>query len=670
MLKALVRITSFGIAIFLSTLSGIVITTEEGAFPWKTEFIASLDFTHSQVSKDQAIAEFGSLADRTGLRIAKVVPDPNDFFNSRSLYVFGSAGPSEPQDIDWFKPGMRGQLHPARDLGAAALNGPHVYSGSPEAIAEFIAWVDAHGIDRNVMPKKTSDILAQALLETGAWLTFLTCVILAGTMVVAWYVLRAKARALKVLNGTRTARIVAEDLVSLVSSFAGPAIAAVLVSIVSVAIQGKATHLADFLAVLGLFLAAAVGGMMLCALVIGSMTWPSVDGIASRQPPERHFRASSEVLKAATLVLVAVMLPVLGASIAEATNLSNQNAKWQVLKDNVSLRFGLGGMTPDEFGRTYDKPLRDMVAAASEAGNLSFSYALAPRSGTDPERRNRAEVGGFDCIVLVNSDYLRRISPLVGSDATGANALGSAGERVDFESLPEEVRMAWGEQFSLWNRAGINLNGAAESLTYYRYVGREPFPALPPGPGEMAHFRNPLIVVADNPADAFTDDNIEAFLSSGNLTFTDAGWVGDYLQSSPLIAVVLSVDRISDAALYNSQLQNQSAGLKTLSFALVLLALTMSIAVSAMVYAISRSKRLFAQRTAGWPWLQSLARRIAWEAALSAALAIAMFFALGGGKRPEVLWTLAGIPLYLAMSIALHLVFARGVFVKVLARRA
>ncbi|MDQ4503849.1 hypothetical protein [Sinomonas sp. ASV322] len=670
MLKALVRITSFGIVIFLSLLAGIVITTEESAFPWRSDYTASLDFTHSKISKDQVVAELGSLADRTGLRIAKVVADPSDFFNSRSLYVFGSSGPSEPQDIDWFKPGMHGELRSARDLGAASLNGPYVYSGAREAVAELVLWVDAHGIDRNVMPKKASDILVQSLVGTGAWLAFLTCVILAGTMVVTWYVLRAKARALKVLNGAPTPRIVLEDLLSVVSSFAGPALVGVVVAVVAVALQGKASHLAEFLSVLGLLLAATVAGMLACALVIGAMTWPSVDGIASREPPERHFRASSEVLKAATLVLVAVMLPVVGASIAEATNLSNQNAKWHVLKDNVALRLSGSGGTPEEFSRTYDGPLRDMVAAASHAGKLTFSYALAPRSGSDPSRRNRAEVGEFDCIVLVNPDYLQKISPLIGSNATDTDALGSAGEKVDYESLPEEVRATWGDQFSLWNRSGRKLGGIGENLTYYRYAGAEPFPAMPPGPGEMAYFSNPLIVVVTRPAEALKDSTIGALLSSGNLSFTDAAWVRDYLESSPLEPAVLSVDRISDAALYNSQLQNQSAGLKTLSFALVLLALTMSIAVSAMIYAISRAKRLFAQRAAGWPWLKSLASRIVWEAALATALGIALFAVLGGGRRPEVLWTLAEIPLYLAISVALHLTSVKSVFAKTLARKA
>ncbi|MCH6470444.1 hypothetical protein [Sinomonas terrae] len=528
--------------------------------------------------------------------------------------------------------------------------------------------MDAHGVGRNVIAKDQVEILGQALAETGAWLTFLTCVLLLAATVITWYVLRARARALKVLNGAPIPRIVLADLASLVMSFAPPALLGVAVSVAVIVIQGKASHLPEFLLTLGALLTTAVAGMMMSALGVGSMTWPSVDGIASREPPERQFRSGGEALKAATLVLVAVILPVLGASIAQAGNLSNQQAKWQVLKDNVALRLS-GAGSEEEFAR-YERPLRDMVASASGAGKLTFSYAFAPRDNDRPERVDRKDLGEFDGVVLVNPDYLRRISPLIGSDASDAQLLGTVGERLGYETLPQSVQESWSEQFRVMNRAGRSLEGLTEGLRYYRYTGQEDFPAQIPVPGEIAQFRNPLIIVADQPAEAFTDGNIDAFLSSGNITFTDSAWVRDYLQSSPLSVAVLSVDRIADAALYNSQLQNQSAGLKTLSFVLVLLALTMSIAVSAMVYAISRNKRLFVQRTVGWPRLKSLARRLAWEAALAATVAVGMFFALGGAKRPEVLWTLTGIPLYLAISAALHVVFAKSVFSKTLARRA
>lgn len=667
MLKSLVKLTSFGIAIFLSILAGIVLTTTDDTFPKGADFKVSLDFTKSQVSKDQAIADLDSLADASGLKLAKVVADPNDFFNSRSLFAFGKDAAKETSEIDWFKPGMTGRLVSSRDLGSASLNGPYVYSGTSSAVDQFVGWVDSHGIARTIVSKNQASIIGQALVESGAWLTFLTCVVLSLTTVISWYVLRARARALKVLNGATTARIAFNDLLSLLVSFCGPALVGLAAAAAVVAAQGKASRLPEFLLTAGGFIAAAAAGMLLCALVVGFITWPTVDGIASRRPPESHFRWASEVLKATTLILVAVMLPVLGTSIGQATDLSNQSAKWQVLKNHVALRISV--QSEAEFV-SRQSALREMSTSASRAGKLTLSYAFAPRMHDQPSQQTRPDTGEFDGIVLVNPDYLRAISPLIAAgEASSDPLLQRVRERVSYDALPNGIKEFWEQQFPLLSSSGMGMQGN-ENLQYYRYTGQQLFPALPPVIGEMAEFRNPLIIVAESPELTFNDATIAAFLSSGNIIFNDSAWVGEYLQTSSLTTAVLSVDRIADAALYNSQLQNQSAGLKALSFALVLLALTISIAVSALVYAISRSKRLFVERTAGWTWGKSLAQRTASEAGLACALTMSMFLALGGTTRPEVLWAFIGIPLYLAISSALHITFAKHVFKTTLARKA
>lgn len=108
--------------------------------------------------------------------------------------------------------------------------------------------------------------------------------------------------------------------------------------------------------------------------------------------------------------------------------------------------------------------------------------------------------------------------------------------------------------------------------------------------------------------------------------------------------------------------------MKTLCFTLVLLALTMSTAVSALVYALSKARRIFVQRTAGWAWLKSLARRLAWEGLLAGALTATMFFVLGAGARADVWWALVAVPLYAVISVVLHVVSAKGVFARLLAR--
>lgn len=666
MLKFLVRITSLCIAVFLSVLAGIYISTSEEAFPHGSEFTASLDFSQIQLPKEQVISDLGSLADDSGLHLAKVVADPDDFYSSRSLYVFGREAPLAPQELDWFKPGMHGQLRSAEDIGTASLSGPYVYSGPPSATTQLTQWIDSHGVKRVITAKSTSTVLQQALVTTGAWLTFLTCLVLLVTLVISWYVLRARARSLKVLCGAPARKIVLEDLISLLRVVAIPALVGLIAALGAAAVQGNASYLLPLALTSAVFIAYALAATMVCALLVSAMTWPSVKGIASRQPPERHFQRISELLKAATLVLVTVTLPVVGASIAEATNLSNQNAEWEVLKSNVSIR--IATRSDAEFERRQ-ADMQTMAAAASKSGNLTFSYALKPDRLIRQDETGSADLGGYDGVVLANMNYLRAISPLIGTSPSAIDPLGSGGETTSQNQLPATLDDYLNRQFPLWNRSGMNLNGL-EKLKLYRYTGTNEFPALAPVAGEMAHFSNPLVVLIDDPAQTFNDGTTAAFLSSGNLTFSDAGWARSYLSAAPLGDVVLSVDRISDAALFNSQLQNQSAGMKTLSFTLVLLALVMSTAVSALVYALSKARRLFVQRTAGWTWVKSLANRFAWEGGLALVLAVAMFFALGAGARPDVWWALAAVPLYAFISILLHLTSVRAVFFKLLARAA
>jgi hypothetical protein len=667
MLKLLVRITSLGIAVFLSVLAGIYISTAEEAFPRGSEFTASLDFSQVQMPKAHVISELDSLADATGLHLAKVVADPEDFFNSRSLYAFGKEAPLTAQELEWFKPGMHGQLRSAHELGTASLSGPYVYSGSESATLHLTQWLDTHLVKRNISAKDTVGVLQQALLGTGAWLTFLTCLVLLITLVIAWYVLRAKARTLKVLCGTPASKIVLEDLLSLFRVVAIPAVVGVLVALVVLTAQGKASYLTSFTLTSAAFLSCALAMMVLCALLVSALTWPSVDGIASRQPPERHFQRISELLKAATLVLVTVTLPVVGASIAEATNLSNQGAQWEVLKDQVSLRVGV--RSDAEF-QSRQAELHNLADAASSTGKLTLSYAIKPEYLVRQDETGSADLGGYDGVVIANPNYLKAISPLIASDPSTGDPLGAQGTKVSFDELPATLKDYLTRQFPLWNRAGDNLNGLDQSLQNYRYTGQQEFPALAPVLGEMTHFRNPLVIVVADPAKTFNNSTIGGFLTTANLTFNDAGWVRDYLAGHSLGSVVLSVDRISDAALYNSQLQNQSAGMKTLSFTLVLLALTMSTAVSALVYALSKARRIFVQRTSGWTWLKSLTRRVAWEGALALVLAVAMYFTLGAGARPDVWWALIAVPLYVLISLTMHISSARGVFRRLLSRAA
>jgi len=313
----------------------------------------------------------------------------------------------------------------------------------------------------------------------------------------------------------------------------------------------------------------------------------------------------------------------------------------------------------------FDSQITNMdslVQAADHTGVLTFSYAL--NTGNNPQ----LESAGYDGVVMVNRSYLKAVAPFMRFSVSLDRPLGAQGKVISHDQLSPALTKALSDSFELWNRAGRNLDGFDQNFTTYRYTGAKAFPGLAPVQGEMENFRNPLIVVIESPSSTFDRDFLSSTLSSGNLIFSNSGWLRTYLSGSPLGGSVLSIDRVSDSGLYNSQQQNQTASVKILSYALVILALVASIAVSAWIYALGRGRRLFAQRTSGWTWTRVLSGRMVWESTLAIAITVLILAGSQGSSDPGKWWVLVAVPLYVAISAGLHLVAVRRMFAHRLAR--
>jgi hypothetical protein len=655
----LIRLVAFGITIFLAVLSGLFLSSQESGFPLDSDFTALVDFSASTVPKEQVISDLNGVVDSSGLMLAKVVADPENFLTSQSMYVFGSGVAREPEDITWFRAGMRGELRAASDLGDAALNGTYVFAGSTVAVDELSEWMANSGVQADVQRRTSSSVLSNALFNTGAWLPFLTCIVLLVSLTVSWYVLRARARTLKILNGARSPKILIDDYLSLLRVSCLPVLAGIIVAFAFVGLSGKGAFLFPFGITTLAFLSFALAVMTISAVLISVLTWPTVAGIASRLAPERHFRLVGEVLKAATLVLVALSLPAAGSAIAVATNLSDQGTRWDALSGLVSVRIGTANPTEFDSQMTH---MDALVQAADRAGVLTFSYAIS--GSRDPE----LEKGGFDGLVMVNREYLEKIAPLMGLTVTPDRPLGDQGRSIPHSELSPGLEESLSNSFELWNRAGRSQDGFEENFATYAYLGPKSFPGLVPSIGEMENFQRPLIAVIESPSSTFDSSFLSSTLSSGNQTFSDSEWLRNYLAQSPFNDYVLSIDRVSDSGLFMSQQENQTASVRILSYSLVMLALLASIAVSAWIYALARSRRLFAQRTSGWRWTRALISRMLWEATLASAVTILVLAGELSSPGPEKWWILAAIPLYLAISAGVHLIAVRKAFELRLAR--
>lgn len=638
MLAIIVRSTALGVALFIALLAGLFVIAEEEAFPAGAGYAVSLDFSDSTLTKGQAIAALGALSDRTGLVLTKVVADPDDFYSGRSLYVFGSAAPARPREWDWFTPGRHGELRSALDLGTASLDGQYALVGTPADRLALEHELDDAGVHHAISPRTDGAVLGYALFNTGAWLPFATCLLLVLSLGTTWYVLRMRARTLKVLAGSRTRAILAEDLVSLLRVTVPSFLAGGLLAVGVLAVRGDAAHIPRYAAVLAVGLGGAVVALSAGAILVGVLTWPSVQTIAVRVPPERHFRLLSEAIKVVCVILLGATAPVAAGSIASASEASAHGAQWALLGHELTVR-----ISTDH--REFEGRVDDMAALAAAADDdraLMFSYAIDLTGGQEPAGT------GYDAVVLANPRYL---------DAVGAGAL----RRASVADLPPPLADYLRASFPLWARD--SASGIDERLALYTTEGGA-VAGLLPIRGEMRDFAHPLVVVVDRPSEVFDDDFLASTLSTGNLLF-DSGWLSAHVAKAPVADLVLSLDRAADAGLAEAQSEAQTALTQGFSLALEVLALVMAVAVGAWIHAIGNARRLFVSRTAGVAWPTVLRRRLVVEGTLAVVLG-AIIAAIGG------VWWLAVFvaPAYFALSCALHVNAARAIFGKVLSRTA
>lgn len=678
MLKLLIRIAAFGIVLFLAALSALFLAADEDDFPQGTDHTARLDFVSSPLSKSEVISQLNALASESNLRLERVIAGPENFLTTRSVYVFGSAAPSVPEAMSWFRPGINGERRAATELGDVTMDGAYVFAGSHDARATFERWLVDSRVQATIGVKSTVVTLQYTLLTSGAWLPAATCLVLLVGLIVSWYVLRARGRVVRMLCGAPSWRIVIEDFVSLCRIAAPPVLAALVLSFGVLGVSGRAGFARDFGVVIVGLIGCVVVSMLCTALLISMLAWPSVNGIAMRRAPERHFRLISEALKVGTLVIIAVSLPAIGAGVTSALHLSEEGARWAALDDQVSVRIRAGsphgsassGPVDGRAGPGSRNPLDEMdplISAAQQAGKLTFSYGESSQDRRLVTGDGANGFGVYDGYVILNPSYLKALAPLLGFTPDTDQPIGRLGERMSFDELPPALGNYFRDSYPLWNRAGRTLDGFSERFEFFRYAGARPFPGLHPA-RTMETLRNPVIVVVDDPSITFTPQFLGSTLSSGNAMFNDADWLRDTLATSPLGANVLSIDRVSDSGLYSSQQAHQTASVRAMSYSLVLVALIASIAASAWIHVLAHARRVFVQRTAGWTWCRILCGRLVWEAGLAATVVGIILLTNHARANDGMWWVLLALPLYVAVSIGMHLNAARRVFAARVAR--
>ncbi|SDX55981.1 hypothetical protein SAMN04487917_102631 [Arthrobacter sp. yr096] len=652
MLKVLVRCAAVAITALIALVVGIYSAAADLDGLPDSDYVASVRFDGSPLSRGQIINKLDTYADATGMGIVRVASAPDDFLNKRVAFFFGSEE-IKNAEIDWFSPTMSGSMSKSGDLGITSLNGVYGLSGSEMQAASFRDWLSSELKADAVLTKKTAvGLLSYALLTVGAWVPVSAAILLLGGTILSWYVLRARGRELRIMAGMRLSHVVFADLRSLFAALAVPVLGTYAAAVAVVVTAGFG-RLGYFIFTLLLFIGVLTIFTVLAALLLGLLTLPAVRDIAARRPSERGSWAISELLKVAAVMIVAAILPTVSGIVSNASAASSQGGIWGSMGDGVALRIA------NRLGQAEEAALagltRDMVG--NDAAMFSMSLSSTTVDLVDEAADADLKAMGYDGVVLADLRYLDTVNGTSGASWGPITAVQS------IDDLPESVQSKLVPTLRLWttNRQGPDVH-------VYENTSDVDIVVSGSMAGTLDKSRHPLILAVKD-VSQFDNFFLASAVSRGNVVFTDPDRVAQLVNERDMAAGILSIDRIADLGLYDAQSKQRNAQLGASAIALAVLALVMCVAVTAWIFALLRRRRWFVQRTAGKSWNAILLPRLLWESIAATLFGVVMALAFVA-LDPSSIWISGFAPVfYFAITWCIHHWAATTAFRTALARR-
>lgn len=652
MLKILVRCAAVAITALIALVAGVYSAAADLDGLPGSDYVASVRFDGSPLSRDQIINHLDTYVDTRGVGVVRVASAPDDFLNKRVAFAFGS-GEFENTSIEWFSPTMSGSMRSSRDLGITSLNGVYGFSGTDSQAASFRNWMGSELKADAVLTKKTSvGLLSYALLTVGAWVPMSAAILLLGATILSWYVLRARGREVRIVAGMRLSHVVFADLRSLLGALALPALGTYSIAVVVVLSAGFG-RMGFYISTLALFTVALAGFAVVVAVLLAMITLPAVRDIAVRRPPERGSWVISEVLKVAAVIIVAAILPTVSGIVSNASAANSQGATWAAMGDSVTIRIASRPDAVEE--ASFAGLTRDMAGT----GSAMFSMSLSSNTVNliDDAAAADLEALGFDSIVLTDQQYLEKVN------GTGDASWGPVTAVRSMEDLPQTVKGDLIPSLKLWT-----TDRQEPEVQIFGNTSEVPIVVSGSMAGTLDSNRHPLILVVRDAA-KFDNFFLASAVSRGNVVFTNPARLAELVKERDLADGVLSIDRIADLGLYDAQSKQRNAQLGASAVALALLALIVCVAVTAWIFALLRRRRWFVQRTAGNSWGAILMPRLWWELVTASVFGavMAMSFAV---LDPSSVWISGFAPLaYFATTWLIHQWAASTTFRTTLARR-
>jgi hypothetical protein len=518
---------------------------------------------------------------------------------------------------------MSGVVRPWTELDNTSLNG--VYSwvegdDTEQAFRELVSTKFQGEV--TIGAKTTLTLLSYTFLAVSAWVPFLAALLLLVTTTIAWYAIRARRREIGLLNGVRRAELAAGDLRSFISALAWPAIATSVLLFCGAALAGFG-RLPCFAAAISMGLIGALIMSLAVAAIIASITNPSVSAIASRDPAGAHLWGVSAAARVVALIVVALMVPVTVPLVTSAQEAVTRGAAWEKFGNAVTIRIGADSLE-GEIESQYAELTRNQIAADNVAYSTSLTSPYLNVLPPGDQSVEELHESGFDSIVMMNQDFLTRLNPTLTETPI-----------TELSDLPDSVSAGVGNNLAIWadQPSDLAISFAAADDSVVRVFSGSP--------GKFEEYARPLVIIIGNPA-AFNNQFLTSAVSRGDITFLDSDQLSGDVRETGLSDTILSIDRLTDVGLYETQTQLRGAQLALGAVGLAILAALISIVVNSRIRAIRYRRRIFVERTAGLSWREVLKPVLLREALTS----VVLLLVVGG-------WTALTQPIASALAFGL-----------------
>lgn len=656
MYRRVVTVVAGALFALLALVAAIVTDLHDRDFPQAigTQSRLGLDFGESGLNDRAAFDMLARSDAEWKLGLVRIAPDLAGSGDERVFVAFDEG--RLPATFPWFSGTGVGRVVGEERLANSSADGSYLVTGDVARLGDLESRLTGEGVRVTHTDASVTGSLTFAMREGGFGAAVLAAFAMIAALALFWLSMKARSRALRVLGGSPTLRIQAQDL----GGFAGALVlSAAVVTVLATAWVGFAhgrLYVGVFVRSLAGLELGVIAVSLLVALAMSASAWPSATMLATRQPAVKSLRKAAVVIQAVTFLLVVGAAAPAWSAYRNSSATAAEMAQWKNLADQVAVEFGMS----DEEMTALEPRIGDLVKDAESSGTAAFSYAFTEETWV-------GDLGSYSAVAFVNQRWL---------DLMSAGAAPGGLTPVPFDQVKPMVTREFGETFTLLSR---NKGPGAEILAGFDY--RQPADGfrmpvgVGGGGGSLMFLDDVLLAVVPSVQQTFNDQDLTSMVSTRNVLFTGVAKTQALLDRNGLAAGALSerglkgelgVVYVAEEGILRAQFMAYMVWLMNLALGALVVAFATAAAISALITALLHARRDFPLRLSGRSWARILQSRVSRELLAGAALValVAVF------QRPDAIGALLAAALFGVIVVPLsHLVAANWCFTGVSRRR-